>query len=113
MISVLIMEDKEAKLQKLLSLLEDECNVPASDITVSRTINDGRKLLSSNYYDLLLLDLVMPAFQDSEPDMEDAPRFIDEIYNNPNLKIPNQIIGQTAHDDKFEELKQRFEDKLW
>lgn len=113
MISVLIMEDKEAKLQKLQALLVEECNVPASDITVARTINDGRKLLSSNYYDLLLLDLVMPAFQDSEPDMEDAPRFIDEMYNNPNLKIPNQIIGQTAHDDKFEELKQRFEDKLW
>lgn len=113
MITVLIMEDKQDKLQKLQSLLVEECNVPQDNIMIAKTINEGRKLLSSNYYDLLLLDLVMPAFPDSEPDLEDAPRFIDEMYANPNLKIPNQIIGQTAHEEKFDELKQRFEDKLW
>lgn len=113
MISVLIMEDREEKIDAIKQLLVGECGVAEGMIDVARNIYDGRKLLSSKMYDLLLLDMILPATSDQDPNEDDSPKFIDEIYTNPNLHIPNQIVGETSHDDKFEELKVRFEDKLW
>lgn len=113
MITILIMEDREEKIESLKSLLIDECEIPNDSIHVARTIYEGRRLLRENLYDLLLLDMILPSKEGQEPNEEDSPRFIDEIYSNPNLKIPNQIVGETSHDEKFDELKSKFEDKLW
>lgn len=113
MISILIMEDQEEKNSAMKSLLVDECNIPEEAIDVAKNIFDGRLLLQEKIYDLLLLDMVLPARADLEPNEDDSPKFIEDIYTNPNIYIPSQIVGETSHDDKFEELKLRFEDKLW
>ena len=113
MISILIMEDQEEKISAMKSLLVDECNIPEEAIDIAKNIFDGRLLLQEKIYDLLLLDMVLPARADLEPNEDDSPKFIEDIYTNPNIYIPSQIVGETSHDDKFEELKLRFEDKLW
>lgn len=113
MISILIMEDREEKITAMKSLLMDECNISEESIDTARNIYDGRLLLREKIYDLLLLDMVLPARADLEPNEDDSPKFIEEIYTNPNIYIPSQIVGETSHDDKFNELKLRFEDKLW
>lgn len=107
------MEDREKKISAIKSLLIDECSIPEKDIDVARNIFEGRNKLREKLYDLLLLDMVLPTRADQDPNEEDSPKFIDEIYSNPALKIPNQIVGETSHEDKFDELKEKFEDKLW
>ena len=107
------MEDREKKISAIKSLLIDECAIPEKDIDVARNIFEGRNKLREKLYDLLLLDMVLPTKADQDPNEEDSPKFIDEIYSNPALKIPNQIVGETSHEDKFDELKEKFEDKLW
>lgn len=113
MISVLIMEDREKKIKAIKSLLIDECAIPEQNIDVAKNIYEGRKKLREKMYDLLLLDMVLPTKDDQDPNEEDSPKFIDEIYSNPTLNIPNQIVGETSHEERFEELKEKFEDKLW
>lgn len=107
------MEDQEKKIKAIKSLLMDECAIREQDIDISKNIYEGRKRLKEKMYDLLLLDMVLPTKEDQDPNEEDSPNFIDEIYSNPNINIPNQIVGETSHEDKFEELKEKFEDKLW
>lgn len=107
------MEDREKKISAIKSLLIDECAISEKDIDVARNIFEGRQKLREKLYDLLLLDMVLPTKADQDPNEEDSPKFIDEIYSNPALNIPNQIVGETSHEDKFDELKEKFEDKLW
>lgn len=113
MIRILILDDTEIKISRIKSVITDNCSIPNENIDVAKSINAGRKLLCSNDYDLLLLDLVLPLNDDEEPDKEEGPKFIDEIYTNGRINIPNQIIGLTQYDDFYSDLKERFEDKVW
>lgn len=112
-INILIMDDREEKVKALTRLLIEECGLNVSSISVARTINEGRRFLRDQYFDLLILDLVMPNFDGEDANNDDAPKFIDELYENRGLCLPNQIIGFTAHEDEYINLKNRFEDKLW
>ncbi|MCM1141161.1 MAG: hypothetical protein NC453_21555 [Muribaculum sp.] len=112
-ISILIMDDSEHKTTAIKNLLIDECGLSKESIDTASTINEGRTRLRNSYYDLLILDLVMPNLTGEEADHEAAPKFIDEIYEGHGFKLPNQIIGFTAYDEEYENLKLRFEEKLW
>ncbi|NDP22724.1 MAG: 5'-methylthioadenosine/S-adenosylhomocysteine nucleosidase [Paludibacter sp.] len=113
MIKILIVDDSEKKITSILSVIVENCSISVENIDVARSINSGRKLLCNNDYDLLLLDLVLPLNDDEDPDIEEGPKFIDEIYINEQINIPNQIIGLTQYEEKYSELKKRFEDKVW
>jgi CheY-like chemotaxis protein len=113
MIKILILDDTEAKISKIKTVITDNCDIPNENIDVAMSINAGRKLLCSNDYDLLLLDLVLPLNDDEDPDKEEGPKFIDEVYTNERINTPNQIIGLTQYDEFYSELKKRFEDKVW
>jgi len=113
MIKILILDDTEAKISRIKSVITDNCDIPTENIDVATSINAGRKLLCGNDYDLLLLDLVLPLNDGEEPDREEGPKFIDEIYTNERINIPNQIIGLTQYDEFYSELKERFENKVW
>jgi nucleoside phosphorylase/CheY-like chemotaxis protein len=113
MIKILILDDTEAKIARIKSVITDNCDIPNENIDVAMSINAGRKLLCGNDYDLLLLDMVLPLNDGEEPDREEGPKFIDEICTNERINIPNQIIGLTQFDEFYPELKERFEDKVW
>lgn len=113
MIKILILDDTETKISRIKSVIISNCAIPEDNIDVAMSINAGRKLLSNNDYDLLLLDVVLPLNDGEEPDREEGPKFIDEIYANERINIPNQIIGLTQFDEFYSELKDRFEDKVW
>lgn len=113
MVNILIMDDKPEKIESVKKVLVDDCGISEQFIDCATTISEGRCLLSENYYELLILDLVMPLYQDDEANHDEAPNFVDEIFDNPNIKEPNQIIGLTAYDEEYDALKTRFEEKLW
>lgn len=107
------MDDKSEKTESVKKILVTDCGINERSIDCASNIARGREYLSEKYYDLLILDLVMPLYEDDEANHEEAPNFIDEIFDNPNIKEPNQIIGLTAYDEEYEALKLRFEEKLW
>lgn len=113
MINVLIIDDTDSKISRIKSVIEKNCEIPTENIDIAKSINSGRKLLTSKDYDLLVLDLVLPLNDDEEADQEEAPKFIDEIYANERINIPNQIIGLTQFEEYYSSLKERFEDKVW
>ena len=59
MIRVLIMDDTPEKTSKIKSVLTGKCMLHESEITMAKSINSGRRMLSAESYDLLILDLVM------------------------------------------------------
>ena len=114
MIKVLIMDDTPEKMEKIKSVLKERCLLKEEDITIAESINGGRKLLSENIYDLLILDLVMPV-SDGEDVREEgqSETFINEMSRIGRLNKPIYIIALTQYEQKIEEQRNTFAKKLW
>lgn len=113
MIRVLIMDDSAEKIQRIRSVLTDKCLVPVENIEEARSLNSGRKKLSSNFYDLLLLDLVLPISDGDDVEPGKSENFINELHTYSLLKKPIYVIGLSQYEDKIENHLSNFEDKLW
>lgn len=107
------MDDSSPKIKAVKKFLVESCSIASEDIDLATCINEGRSQLYRNNYDLLLLDLVMPIAIGTEPDKEESPKFIDEIYTNVYIHIPIHIIGFSEFEDLLDVTKDKFEDKLW
>lgn len=114
MIKVLVMDDTPEKLEKIKSVLKERCLLKEDDITTAVSINGGRRLLSENIYDLLILDLVMPVADGEEVCEEgQSETFINEMSRIGRLNKPIYIIALTQYEQKIEELRETYAKKLW
>lgn len=113
MIKILILDDSREKTELIRKFLMDECHINGDLITCGATIKDGRKILYSTDFDLMLLDLVMPRELGSDASAEESIRFIEEIYYNSQIHIPVHIIGFSQHINLVNEHNEKFEDRLW
>lgn len=113
MIKVLIMDDDPVKTERIKSVLTGMCMLKDENIDVARSLNSGRQNLSQEFYDLLLLDLVMPINDDEEIIPGKSEGFIDELYRIGRYKKPIYIIGLSQYEDKVAENVVNYENKLW
>ena len=60
MINILIVEDNPHKLETVIKLLRDDLLINIEFIDSASDIKSAKRLLMSNFYDLLILDLVLP-----------------------------------------------------
>lgn len=113
MIRILIMDDDAEKTTRIKSVLTGMCMVNADKIEVARSLNSGRQKLSNNFYDLLLLDLVLPVDDDDPIEPGKSENFIDELYRIGRLKKPIYVIGLSQYEDKVAANTAKYENKLW
>jgi len=113
MIKILIMDDNTEKTTRIKSVLSGMCMVNADNIEVACSLNSGRQKLSKNFYDLLLLDLVLP-IEDNDPiEPGKSEDFINELYRIGRFKKPIYVIGLSQYEDKVAENTAKYENKLW
>lgn len=114
MLRVLILDDSKAKIEVVKKVLVEGCLLKEESIDVAESVAAGRDCLSTYYYDLVLLDLVMPLLEGEEPDEEGGLSFIREITTaGSHLKMPTQIVGLTEKEDTYEREKNEFQDLLF
>ena len=113
MISILIVEDSQYKLDTVKKLLTDDLMIDESFITIAMNIKVAKRYLSSINYDLLILDLVLPLEHGDSPTPEKGAGFLRDISSNPNLKPPSHIIGLTEYSEFQSEFDSDFTTNLW
>lgn len=113
MIKILIMDDNTDKINRIISVLTGMCMVSANNIDIARSLNSGRKKLSENFYDLLLLDLVLPVDDDEPIEPGKSENFIDELSRIGRFKKPVYVIGLSQFEDKVVANTVKYENKLW
>lgn len=114
MIRVLIIDDSEKKIELISKILEEGCNLSPENIAVAKSVSEGRSKVTREYYDLILLDLVLPLFNDGDPDENGGLCFIREIISaGDRIKMPTQIIGLTEKEDAYEKEKEEFQSLLF
>ena len=87
--------------------------VPSKNIEVARSLNSGRRKLAEKFYDLLILDLVLPVNDDDEVEPMKSEGFIDELHRIGRLKKPIYVIGLSQYEEKVVANHQIFDSKLW
>ena len=110
---ILIMDDSQDKRDQIRDVLTGMCGLSPEEIDQADDINKGRKLLFEHQYDLLILDLVLPLNHGEDIIPDRGERFIEEFDRYARLNKPLVIIGLTAYEDKYDQMKQLYENKLW
>lgn len=110
-LDILIIDDKEQKidnLRKVIVSISEDINVEEA-----QTIVDAREKMRENSYDLVILDMVIPELEGDEPSRTGGSEYLTEIYENPDIKRPLQVIGLTEYEEEFNQQKEDFRDRLW
>lgn len=113
MIRILIVEDNDHKLLSVMNLLTEELLINNNLIDTAIDIKAAKRLLKSNFYDLLILDLVLPLDQGDTPAPEKSVRFLNDINTIASLNPPIHIIGLTEFDEFKDKFGDEFSDNLW
>lgn len=98
---ILLLEDEQHKIDNVTSFLRSL--LPDCSIEQVSTLFDFNKILGSESFDLIILDLIVPRFKDSN-ETADTQQVIEAIrseYRSINFKTP--AIALTCYDIKAEE----------
>lgn len=110
---ILIVEDDTTKLQKVLASL---CAIPGillSSISECRDAASAKKRLIDEQFDLLILDIAIPARLDT-PAMEDGGlTLLEEVVRRDVYRRPQHVILLTAYSELAARVSVRFPNERW
>lgn len=105
--NILIVDDNKTKYgaikRELLSL-----NIDEGDIYYAEHAASARKLLSEKNFEVMLLDLILPARQYSTEKPEVGLELLRQIVEDNDLPAPKKIIGITADNSALIECDSEF-----
>lgn len=113
MIKILIVDDLQSKREMISKVILDNHDILEKNIRQAKCVNEAKKILYQEYFDLMILDLVLPVEEDGESSPKNAIGFLNNIAINPSIHPPIHIVGISGYKDQVEEHHQDFNEKLW
>lgn len=113
MIKILVVEDSQDKLKRVLGELTAVDGCVLDDIDIARDAHGAKQFLTTNYYDLLILDISLPPTSDKDPVPDGGLVLLDEIIERDVYISPREVIGLTAYSDIEIQASKKFEGDLW
>lgn len=113
MIRILIVDDLKTKREKIFNTILDNHDILEKDIIQAKCVKEAKKILYQEYFDLMILDLVLPIEETGESNAKNATGFLNDIEINPSIHPPIHIVGISGYKDQVEEHHQDFSKKLW
>jgi Chemotaxis response regulator containing a CheY-like receiver domain and a methylesterase domain len=113
MIKILIVDDFKPKRDKIVKTILDNHDMLEKDIIQAKNTKEARKILYKEYFDLMILDLVLPIEELGECRAKHGVDFLNEIGINPSINPPIHIVGISGYKDQVSEFNQSFSKKLW
>ncbi|TZG25968.1 response regulator [Sphingomonas montanisoli] len=109
---ILVVEDDAEKLRRVTVCLLEVAGITRDMIQDARDANAAKRLLRTTRYEVLILDINIPAHTDETPDQRSGLDLLSEITERDIFETPAQIVGLTAYEDVFSAVKPRFEADL-
>lgn len=114
MYKVLIVDDNIDKINTILNSFKNEIETEKIYFDYELEIKKACRVLESNYFDLLILDIQLPSLGTGETISKtggiDLLHMIETIDK---IKKPSAIIGLTAYDEEYDENSKAFQESLW
>jgi nucleoside phosphorylase/CheY-like chemotaxis protein len=101
MLKILLVEDDPTKANDIVRVLCWSDEITEQNVDHVNNLQSARARLRDTSYDLLLLDIVVPNFADSEPLASGGTQLLEEIQARPDrYRTPGHVVGIT----QFEEM---------
>lgn len=113
MIKILVVDDLQSKRERIVKTILDNHDILKKNIVEAKCVNEAKKILYQEYFDLMILDLVLPVEDEGESSAKNATGFLNNIEINPSIHPPIHIVGISGYKDQVEEHHQDFSKKLW
>lgn len=108
---MLIVDDDAGKTARIIDCAKDAGFDDASIVAVGCT-NDAKRILTSQKFDLLLVDLFVPTRNGEPPSKRSGSDLIRDIGEYDSLIRPTYIIGLSQYSNLVEEFTDFFKDQL-
>lgn len=112
MFKVLIVDDDQRKASAIATALRDECSCDVNNITHVSDVLQAKRLLASDYYSLLLLDVALPMRVDEGVRLEGGLELLKEICERPNYRMPGHIVGLSGNKDALDQVRAEFNKRV-
>ena len=106
---ILIVDDSSGKIGVILNTIREIENFQIQEVKYALDLNNARQFLRDDFFDLLIMDLNMPATLGDLPNMEAGVHFVDEIMDTIMYKKPTDIIVLTAFDESAQKFREQIE----
>ncbi|PZW48228.1 response regulator receiver domain-containing protein [Pseudomonas sp. URIL14HWK12:I3] len=106
---ILIVDDDVQRRNKLVDHISEKNLDGVEPPAVAGSVDEAKALLKQCYYDILILDVVLPKRPGSAVSAENSFSLLGQISREGILKRPGQIIGVTAHKDDIGRHREEFE----
>jgi nucleoside phosphorylase len=112
-VKVLLVEDDSVKRGVITHSLSQVSEFDADLVTHAPDAITARRLLASETYDLLILDIAIPRRVDTEPTADEGLRLLEDIMSDSiRFRTPAHIIGITAYPEVYARAFQGFSSRL-
>ncbi|WP_426436007.1 response regulator [Bradyrhizobium genosp. P] len=111
MISILLVEDNQAKITAVASTVE-ECGIDHT-LKVEMNVVDAKKQLQERRFDLLLLDINLPRRASLPPESDGGLELMRWLKARGQSYRPSHVIGLTSFEESFQRAKLEFNNLIW
>ncbi|QLY59951.1 response regulator [Citrobacter freundii] len=106
---VIIVDDDKVRSASIKNWLV-AVGITSSDfVTIVSCTNMARTSIKNFFYDILILDVVLPKRDDDKSKWINGIDLLNYINTSPFAKKPSKIIGMTAYSDDIQNFKAEFE----
>lgn len=109
---ILIVDDSPKRYDQLVSRLAD-IGVPREWVDIVGSAQEARTRIEQTLYDLLILDVVLPLWPESEEDVQHSMDLLFEIHESELPNSPGHILGITADQAAAGDALLQFEEWTW
>lgn len=105
---ILLADDDHKRRLALFSHLVESNLAHACDIAEADSTDGAKKLLAASFFDVLILDVVLPKRTGDTPDQNHGLALLGQLTRTRTLNKPDKIIGITAYLDDIATYRQQF-----
>lgn len=109
---ILIADDQTRRYDKLVEALET-IGVSRDQIEIVNCAHMAQEYLENNFYDLFILDVLLPVRPESEPDLRHSIDLLIGLHEDDHLIKPGYLLGITADRVVVGEAANIFEELTW
>lgn len=113
MIKILLVEDESEKKRLLVEAVLEAGGLSLDDIDCKADALSAKKAIKNQKYDLLILDINIPARADCRPETGVGLEVLRYIRSNSQAIAPTYIVGMSAYDDGLVAAENDFASPLW
>lgn len=113
MIKILIIEDNNEKLERLIKIIFNYDEISNDDVDICSCLSESKQKLRSKQYDLVILDLHLPNYPEESPVENSGLSLLREIHERSVYIKPKCILGLSAYTEAVKNACPDFENRLW